>query len=343
MGEPLVSVVMAVQGEAPFLADAMDSILAQANVDFEFVLVDDGIGDAARPILDGRRDRRLVIVENGGNRGLTAALNVGLKKARGRFVARMDADDVALPGRLRAQADALQATGAEICFCRCIVREESSGKETPWHEMAWPLAAWRGLFSNYYGVHPAVMFDRRAVLGAGGYDEVFRRGQDYELWDRCLASGMHITYVPKVHLVYRRHSAMISRRHAAEQFETGRIVSLRALGRTFPDASEDELKGLHWLMLNVADFTPDQSQLGRAIAGCFERVAQYVNGMPAHAAAAIWRDVAGQLTKRLSQIPSPVKGRAARLMLRAGVHARSPVRLAQGTFAMLASAKPARP
>jgi hypothetical protein len=64
--------------------------------------------------------------------------------------------------------------------------------------------------------------------------------------------------------------------------------------------------------------------------------------MPAPAAAAIWRDVAGQLTKRLSRIPSPFKGRAARLMLRAAVHARSPVRVAQGAFAMLALAKPAR-
>jgi len=85
-----------------YLREAIDSILQQTFVDFEFIIIDDGSTDSSASIMSSYADRRIRVIRQK-NRGLSAALNVGLKAAEGRYIARMDADDVSLPHRFGRQ------------------------------------------------------------------------------------------------------------------------------------------------------------------------------------------------------------------------------------------------
>jgi len=101
---PRVSVAMAVYNGERYLRQAVDSVLAQTFCDFEFLIVDDGSTDSTPEILAGYGDRRVVVISNSQNVGLTRSLNRCLERARGEYVARMDADDVSMPTRLEKQA-----------------------------------------------------------------------------------------------------------------------------------------------------------------------------------------------------------------------------------------------
>ena len=109
-GEPLVSVVMGVFNAAAALEGSLQSLLAQTGVEVEIIAVNDGSRDASGSLLDewAARDGRLRVLHQE-NLGLTAALRRACAAARGKFIARHDADDVSLPGRLEAQVRYLEA------------------------------------------------------------------------------------------------------------------------------------------------------------------------------------------------------------------------------------------
>src|SRR5512134_3549033 len=102
---PRVSVVMSVYNGEKYLEEAVESILNQTFRDFEFIVVDDGSSDSTPRLLAlyERRDPRVLIYRFDDNRGLSTALNFGIERARGKYIARMDADDISLPNRLQEQ------------------------------------------------------------------------------------------------------------------------------------------------------------------------------------------------------------------------------------------------
>ena len=310
-----VTVLMAVYNGGRFVKDAVDSVLAQSGVEFEFVVVDDGSTDDTRAILAAAQDPRLTVVTNDQNAGLTASLNRGLALARGTFVARMDADDACLPGRLAAQARTLQSGKAAISFCRCFLEDEATGKREIWTEGDWPLIRWRGLFTNSYGKHSAAMFRRDAVLTLGGYDPSFRRAQDYDLWDRCIAAGLGVVYVREPLLRYRLHENAITVRHGVEQQAAACLVSGRALGREFPGFSEIERAGLRWLMLGQpADI--ERSTIVAALARLSEAATRFSHPR-------IWQDVAQRLARRLGSVDTEIRVKLGHEMIRASFSSKS--------------------
>ena len=249
MTAPEISVVMAVHDARDTVGEAVQSILGQQGPAFEFIIVDDGSTDGGFDLLQGFSDPRVTVLRNDRNLGLSAARNRGLGAAKAPIIARMDADDVSLEGRLGSQLETLARARADISFCRCLIDRAGTGSEGEWREDDWTVIRWRSLFDNAFGPHPAVMFRRDPILQAGGYDEGLRRAQDYDLWDRCLARGLTFAYLPKPLLHYRVHAASASRRHGSDQAAAARRISRRALARVLPDATTTELNGLRWLML----------------------------------------------------------------------------------------------
>ncbi|MBI4969658.1 MAG: glycosyltransferase [Rhodospirillales bacterium] len=311
---------------APHLRNAIESMLGQEGPEVEFVVVDDGSTDSTPGILASYKDPRLVILRNSQNLGLTASLNRGLVVVRAPLVARMDADDVASPGRLARQRQKLEEEGADIVFCRCRMEDEVTGSSWNWKELPLPLRAWRNLFSNYYGLHPAAMFRADAIRSLGGYDEKFRRGQDYDLWDRAEAAGLRFAYEPAELLHYRWHDKAISRTFSSEQFETGKMVSLRAQARLFPDATPGERLGLYNLMFDYALPVPEEAtsealvHLGRRVETFFAGQGLSPRGSGARS---IWDDVSRHLSRRLAKLPASQRGAAGRLALASAFKARS--------------------
>jgi len=205
---PLVSVLMPVYDASRYLAQALESILAQTFADFEFLALDDGSTDGSAAILEdyARRDPRLRVLRRP-HGGLVARLAEGLAEARGEFIARMDADDVSHPERFARQVDYLlrhpecSAVGGEVLLidpegrpiCRCGV--------APDHET---IDAGMMNGNGMAIVHGAALFRRAAMLDAGGYREEYEVAEDVDLFLRLAERG-RLANLPDTLLEYRQH------------------------------------------------------------------------------------------------------------------------------------------
>lgn len=218
---PPLSVAMSVYNGARFLESAIDSVLAQDFTDFEFLIIDDGSTDATPDILRAyaARDPRVrpLIRENC---GLVASLNQLLALARAPLVARMDADDIAMPQRFSTQLAYLTAhpeCGVLGSWTQDIGED---GKPYATGGPDHPVSHAQFLHNAAHGgpllAHPAVIYRRDVVLAVGGYHQAFRHCEDFDLWLR-LADRTQIANVPVRLLRYRHYAGQVSNRHALEQ------------------------------------------------------------------------------------------------------------------------------
>ena len=184
MSAPVVSVLMSVHDGAPWVREAVQSLLAQTLSDLEVVVIDDGSADATPEILAAVHDPRLVI-ERRKHAGLTRSLNRALQLARAPLVARLDADDVAVPERLARQRAFLD-THLDVGLLGTGAREvDVTGRELAVVQPPGDDAMIRrALIRANPFVHSSVMMRRAIVDLAGGYDESLPVAQDYDLWMR---------------------------------------------------------------------------------------------------------------------------------------------------------------
>lgn len=180
---PSVSVVMPAYNAAKYLREAIDSILAQTYTDFEFIIINDGSTDDTRAIIQSYDDPRIVYLENETNSGICVTLNKGLDAARGRYIARMDADDISLPERLAIQVQYMDAH-PDIAVCGTDIQVFGEGlKDYVFQQIHSPEDCVAGLLFNPCLAHPSVII-RRSILEANHlrYNDEFRGLEDFELW-----------------------------------------------------------------------------------------------------------------------------------------------------------------
>ena len=236
-----VSVVMPVHDGARFLDEALRSIAVD---DFdELVIVDDGSTDETPAILASwaARDPRIAIVTLERNRGLAHALNRGLETARGEYIARHDADEVYVAGRIAAQVELLDRERDVVLVSTWFDLIDEHGHRTGTYRPRYSPEEVHYLlnFYNVFGGHAQVMFRREAALRAGGYAEEFSTVEDYDLWRRLRRLG-RIAILPRIGLLRRHHSSGVSfaqRRH--QRALSGQVMRL-ALGDTLGRAIGDE-------------------------------------------------------------------------------------------------------
>jgi glycosyltransferase involved in cell wall biosynthesis len=241
-----VSVVLAARDAERTIEEAVASVLGQTERDLELVVVDDGSVDATGELVRAADDPRVRLVRNDAPLGLAGALNVGLDAASGAYVARMDADDIALPrwlettlGRLRAGGSAVVGSG--------MIDLEGDGRLGIVHRMPAGARAvrWAALFSSPF-FHSTVVVDR-AVLDEHDlrYDSSFAESEDYDLWARLLgvAEGDNVR---DALVLYRKHENQASARRAALQRECQRRVALRQIAALVPELDEASAE-LAWL------------------------------------------------------------------------------------------------
>ena len=228
LSKSAVSVLMPVYNGERFLAEAIESILGQTFTDFEFVIVDDGSTDASPAILAdyASRDPRIRVITQA-NAGIVAALNRGLAECRAPLVARMDADDISLPARLERQVDFLKSH-PEILVVGCaaqLISEEKIPGPVMRHPSS-PKEIDAGLQTETMLAHPSVLMRREPILKIGGYRELLRHSEDYDLWTR-LAGNCQIANLPECLLHYRIHGGQISWEKSAAQASA--LLATRAL------------------------------------------------------------------------------------------------------------------
>ncbi len=209
MTAPAVSVLMGVRDGAPWVRDAVASVLAQTLADLELIVVDDGSTDATAGLLAAFDDPRLR-VERRPRQGLTPALNHALAAARAPLVARLDADDLAAPERLARQAGFLAAHPG-IGVVGSAAREvDAEGRVlrvvTPPADDA---AIRRALIRRNPMVHSSVTMRRASLEAVGGYDARFDIAQDYDLWMR-LAAVTRLANLPEALVVRRLVAGRVS-------------------------------------------------------------------------------------------------------------------------------------
>ncbi len=231
---PAVSVLMSVHNGAPWVADAVRSVLAQTAGDLELIVIDDGSTDATPEILGRVSDPRLRVLRQA-RLGLTLSLSRALGLARGALVARLDADDVALPERFARQR-AFLAAHPDIGLLGTGAREvDAAGREVALVvPPADDAAIRRALIRRNPFVHSSVMARREAVLRAGGYDATLPVAQDYDLWMR-LAAVTRLANLPEPLVTRRLVPGRVSAARDGDRLRAEARVRWRAVrGGAYP-------------------------------------------------------------------------------------------------------------
>ncbi len=201
---PVISVVMPVLNGDKYLRLAIESILNQTFKDFEFIIINDGSTDSTEDVVQAFSDPRVVCIKNEVNLGLSKSFNIGIRAAQGEYIARMDADDIALPTRFEKQLEFLKAHPHIGIVGSSILLIDEAGKVRKRHRMPTEHLdiKWKSLFSTPL-LHPTVM-GKAAIFKNNPYDESLTNSEDYELWSRLLfEKSVRFANLPEALLKYR--------------------------------------------------------------------------------------------------------------------------------------------
>ena len=242
---PVISVVMPVYNtEIPLLKDAVESILGQTFRDFEFLIVDDGAPEEVKEYLAGIADPRVRIIRNPGNIGITRSLNVGFGEAKGKYVARMDSDDISLPERFEKQL-AFMEDNPDVIVCGALTvdYEKPSRKrpEKPGKMEDFESYKVRMLFSNPGPRHPTAFFNRELLDKYHiRYDEELRFAQDYGMY-MTVSQFSRVCILPEVLLVRRHPATQVTQTRREEQIACDKMTQRKLLSRLLGDVTDEEL------------------------------------------------------------------------------------------------------
>ena len=210
--DPEITVLMPVYNQQQFLDESIQSILNQSFADFEFIIINDGSYDKSANIINqySKLDKRIIIINNSENLGISSALNIGIKKSKGKYIARMDADDISLRNRLQEQKFFLDnnlETG--VCGTYSEILLQNGKKKIQKHPLRHDDLKTRLIFSVPVS-HPTVMM-RSNVLKKYKifFNENLKEVQDYDFWIK-FAKYSNFSNIGKVLLKYREHFDSIS-------------------------------------------------------------------------------------------------------------------------------------
>ena len=235
---PLVSVLLATHDDARYLGSAIASLLRQTMRDLELIVVDDGSTDETPAVLSSVDDPRVVVLTNERQLGLATSLNRALDQAHGRYVARLDADDIAFPNRLELQLQHMSGLG--LLGSAVLDLDEDDRPGTLHRNPLGPRAVrWLSLFSSPL-FHPTVLVDQEVLAGHDlRYDPDFLESEDYDLWTRLLAFADGANLAEPL-VLKRVHAGQASHRRGDLQASFQRQVALREIGRVAPELSAEE-------------------------------------------------------------------------------------------------------
>lgn len=190
MDEMNVTVLMPAWNAARYIGEAIRSVLAQDYTGFELLVVNDGSTDDTARIVESFGDPRVRLLTTDHN-GIVYALNTGLGRARGKYIARFDADDICLPGRLRKQAEFLDAHPDHVC-CGSDAEYITENGEPLFHFRCaghTDAEIRHRLYSHCPVIHSAAMYRKQEVLMAGAYPAGTGNFEDHLLWVRLSSLG----------------------------------------------------------------------------------------------------------------------------------------------------------
>ena len=240
MSNPRVSVIMPVYNGEKYLREAIDSVLDQSFRDFELIIIDDGSKDNSSSIIQSYCDPRIKFRPNESNLGLPRTLNRGIDMADGKYIARMDQDDICLPTRLEKQV-AFMENHPEVGICGTWIEVFGIGSYVEKYPAASEDVKAYMFFYNPLA-HPTVVMRKETLVQLGmRYAPEFLHAEDYEFWQRA-SKQVSICNIPEVLLRYRTSSSSYTRAFQIEQNNTLRELDKRLLAEMDIVATDEALR-----------------------------------------------------------------------------------------------------
>lgn len=242
-----ISVVMSVYNEpVDWIKDSIDSILNQTFRDFEFIIINDNPeGISQKKLLEdfADKDNRIKIIENEENKGLTKSLNIGISEAKGKYVARMDADDISMPNRFQKQYNYMESH-PEIDVCGTWAKLFGDIPLIAYKANKLPIEPDQiKLFALFYNpmIHPTMMIRRRSFT-LPIYNDDFKKAQDYVLIGESLISEKKLANIPKILLKYRATKKSGEKAYVSQQTISSNYIRKKVLQKEFTKITEDEIQ-----------------------------------------------------------------------------------------------------
>lgn len=208
--EPAITVLMPAYNAERYIAEAIESVLQQTFTDFELLIVNDGSTDHTVNIIRSFNDDRITLI-NQENKGVSEALNTGLKQAKATYIARFDADDICYPDRLTKQYEFLIANpeyilvGSDVDYIledgeflfhfKCIAHTHDEVADK--------------LYFYCPFIHPVLMYRKDAIMAVGGYSTHAHNFEDYLLWTNVIPKGKACN-LPEALIKYRLNPSSVT-------------------------------------------------------------------------------------------------------------------------------------
>ena len=229
---PLVSVSMPVFNAERYIAEAIESILAQTYTNFELIIVDDGSSGRTREIIDQFTDERIIKVYSDQNRGLITTRNLIAGMAKGKYLALLDADDRAFPERLALQVEFLENNHADLCGADHFTLNQVTGERKS-SKQRHTNADIQALLSVCSPVCNPAMMGKLEIFKKFPYKASYMHAEDYCLWTEIALAGYRFANIKKKLIIYRLHSTQTSVNHlqaARNVFSNAQASYLKMLG-----------------------------------------------------------------------------------------------------------------
>lgn len=242
--KPLISVIMStLNTNEDFLRESIESILNQSYKNLEFIIIVDGGNDDR--IISSYKDERIKIIKHKEPFGLTKSLNEAIKISEGKYIARMDSDDISLVDRFTTQVEFMEKN-KNIDITAMFYKEIGKSNKKTCEVFNKPSELKCKLFFTNVIAHPSVMIrkeflDKNKIL----YNENYIYSQDFELWTRC-SKLCEIAIVPEFGLKYRIHEKQVS----SEKSEIQCNLYYKILKRNLNELDLNEKNLNYLLMLN---------------------------------------------------------------------------------------------
>lgn len=211
--DPIVSIVTCAYNASAFIQECIESILQQTFEDFEWIILDDASTDDTYEIIEKYKDKRIRLYKNEKNLDIPKSLNRAIPYAKGMYIARIDADDIALPNRLEKQIEYFRNNSTVDILASTIQRiDENKNYLSDWkediknisHEQIITTLAKTNCIGN-----SSIMI-KADVLKKHMYNETLEYSEDYELWLRLANQGYRFFKIPEPLVLYRIHDSSIT-------------------------------------------------------------------------------------------------------------------------------------
>lgn len=238
---PEISVIMSVYNGGEYLPEAIESILKQTYNNFEFIIINDGSTDNSLPVIKSYGDSRIVLI-NQENTGLAVALNNGIKIAKGKYIARMDADDISMPERLNLQYEFLEMNPEVIVVGGNAEIIEKSGNYVFTSNQLLEWAPIKNKLPETPFFHSSTMYRKSSFENVGGYPEIYRI-EDVVFFNKLARIG-ELRNLQEVLIKYRLTPTAVTSKSSRKDGEIIQNIMLDAIEGNITSEQKGQLKYL---------------------------------------------------------------------------------------------------